>query len=571
MSQEYRPPTGPTRRPALRNWPFAIPLLWLLAANAVMQPDAIRARDNWPIVATFPIYDPSDLTALALRGANAHAGRLPGRRDEPQWTEPPELAAKLDAEQPPLAPRYYLEYPTPTVPLFRLPFLLLPDEPQLPPSVADAPQFGVAFFEPRNDDERRLWTRLGLAVRFDMALMTLGLVALMLVLRRGYGSSLVGPLWLAALPGAVYFALHRFDILPTLMTALAFACLGRKRIAWAGVWLAMGVALKVYPILFVPILLRYLGPEKSARFLVAFALVLMTVFSLSWAILDWEATIGPLQVQISRPLEETSWTLYDRILPLSLGHWTEGRLGLLTLAVLATVVTRPRDLAGVLRRCAVVLIVFTVLAVFWSPQWILWFLPLLVPLAGRRPWVVWGIVVLDLTNYCSFPWLFWVLFNTYDLEFCRWLAEVMVYVRAAAWFGVAGMLVRDEVRAMRQGDPTKRFRAMVTQHVEAFLHAGRESGMPRGLEWLSATPVGDPVFVVERETEQLVALLPVIVAFEPVPGSALEDVPQAREPRTVTAMFTFDGETWRTTGRAVFNLSPQQVAAAGRFTSYPKA
>ena len=269
MSQEYRPPTAPTRRPRLRNWPFAIPLLWLLAANVVMQPDAIRAYDHWPIVCTFPLYDPSDLTALALRGANAHQGRLPGRRDEPELTEPPDLAKQLDAEPPPLAPRYYLEYPTPTLPLFRLPFLLLPDEPQLPPTVADSHQYGVAFHGPRTDDERRLWTRLGLAVRFDMALMTLTLVALMLVLRRGYGPALVGPIWLAALPGAVYFALHRFDILPTLLTALAFASLGRKRIGWAGVWLGLGVMLKVYPILFVPIVLRHLGPRKSLRFLVA--------------------------------------------------------------------------------------------------------------------------------------------------------------------------------------------------------------------------------------------------------------------------------------------------------------
>lgn len=566
MSQEYRRPTTPTRRPLLRNWPFAIPLLWLLAANTVMQPDAIRPQPDWPMAATYSVYDPSDLTALVLRGANAHAGRLPGRHDEPELIEPPELAAQLDAEPPPLAPRYYLEYPTPTLPLFRLPFLLLPDEPQLSPTMADSHQYGIAFFDPRTDDERRLWTRLGLAVRFNMAVMTLGLLALMLVLRRGYGPAFVGPLWLVALPGAVYFALHRFDVLPTLLTALAFASLGRKRLGWAGAWLGLGVMLKVYPVLFVPIVLRYLGPRKALRFLAPFALVLAAAFGLSWAVLGKEATVGPIQVQMSRSLEEMSWTFYGRLLPLELGHWKEGRLGILSLAVLAAVLTRPRDLAGVLRRCAIVLIVFTVLAVFWSPQWILWFLPLLVPLAGRRQWIVWSVVALDLTNYFSFPWLFWIWFNNFDAAFCYEVAEAMVYVRGAVWFGVAAMLVWDEVRALRRGDPTKRFRA---EQVEAFLQAGRESGMPRGLRWLSAVAVGEPVFVVERDTETLVALVPVVVAFEPLPGSALEDVPQAREPRTVTAMFTFDGEAWHTTGRAIFNLSPQQVATAGRFTPYP--
>ena len=54
-----------------------------------------------------------------------------------------------------------------------------------------------------------------------------------------------------------------------------------------------------------------------------------------------------------------------------------------------------------LRRCALVLVVFAVLAVFWSPQWILWFLPLTVPLATRYP-VKAAVVTLDAVNYLSF-------------------------------------------------------------------------------------------------------------------------------------------------------------------------
>ena len=68
---------------------------------------------------------------------------------------------------------------------------------------------------------------------------------------------------------------------------------------------------------------------------------------------------------------------------------------------------------------------------------------------------------------------------------------------------------------------------------------------------------------------RLVALAPVVVRFEPVPGSEMEDVPQAREPRPVTALFTFERGAWRTAGRAVFNLSPAQVVerGGGRYAS----
>ncbi len=104
--------------------------------------------------------------------------------------------------------------------------------------------------------------------------------------------------------------------------------------------------------------------------------------------------------------------------------------------------------------------------------------------------------------------------------------------------------------------------------LDAFLAAGRATGRPRGLRWLSAEGNGEPLFVTERGTGRLVGLLPVVVAFEPEPGSELEDVPQAREPRPVVAVFAFEGGRWRTTGRAVFNLSAEQVVerSGGRFS-----
>jgi hypothetical protein len=97
----------------------------------------------------------------------------------------------------------------------------------------------------------------------------------------------------------------------------------------------------------------------------------------------------------------------------------------------------------------------------------------------------------------------------------------------------------------------------------AFLAAARASGKPRGLTWASVEASGEALFVEDRVAGQIVALAPVVVRFEPVPGSEMEDVPQAREPRPVTAVFAFDRGAWRTTGRAVFNLSPEQVVEKG--------
>jgi hypothetical protein len=97
----------------------------------------------------------------------------------------------------------------------------------------------------------------------------------------------------------------------------------------------------------------------------------------------------------------------------------------------------------------------------------------------------------------------------------------------------------------------------------AFLAAAQATGKPRGLTWDSVEANGDPLLVEDRMTGRLMALAPSVVRFEPVPGSEMEEVPQAREPRPVTALFTFERGAWRTVGRAVFNLSPAQVVEKG--------
>lgn len=576
MSQEYRPPPTATSR-VRQWWPVAVPVVWAAVACAVMRPDAIVARPEILPGLKWLVYDESDLAALALRGANAQTDRLPGRLDEPNGgvIELPEtLETRLDGPPPKLTERYFLEYPPAALLIFRLGYVIQGGERlELPPAVADCQQFAVAFYTPRTDAERALWTRFHFAVQFYLLVMAVGLAGLIVVLTRGYGPELPGgPVWLCVLPGAAYFALNRFDVLPTLATALCFACLGRRRVGWAGAVLATGVLLKVYPLVFVPVILRYLGPRDGARWLAAFAGVLAAGFTASVAALDWEAAVAPIKLQMSRTYDEGNWSLYGALLPERLAGWPTVRLAILAAAALAAVVTRPPDLASVLRRCALVLTVFAVLAVFWSPQWILWFLPLTVPLATRYP-VRAAVVTLDVVNYLSFPILFWVVWGWahhpqvepyFPKEVLYALGVGMTYVRGAAWVRLAVTLLLD---ARRAGDraATEAFSANRPALVAEFLRAAAKQGRPRGVEWVSAEPAGEPTFVRDPKTGGRVALLPVVVTFRPEEGSELEDVPQAREPRTVTAMFTHDRGGWRTVGRAVFNLTPAQVVERGHF------
>ncbi len=450
MSATY----APTPRPTSRGWVLptllAVPLLWFVALVAVMRPDALTGADWVPFEIKWLVYDESDLGALVVRGANAHMGRLPGRPDEPEWAEPEDIAAALNAPRESFTDRYYLEYPTPTLLLFRLGFLLVPrGEEVIPPAVADAHHFGTAHFVPRNDDERRIWGRLRVGAITIVGATTLALCGLILVLRRGYEPGDPAPwVWLAVLPGAVFFSLNRFDVLPALGTAAGFALLGRRRDAWSGVAFGLAALFKIYPVLLAPIILRHLGLRRGVVWAVAFGGTGLVGMGLSVATLGWDSTVGPVKVQLAREYKENSWTLYEAVWPVELAHNGRARLAILGAVVLAAAATRPAGLAGVLRRSAVVLTAFVALAVFWSPQWIVWFLPLLAPLAPRRRWVGAAVVLFDLVNYFSFPILFWVLWNRIESgAVLAALAGTMIYARGLLWLGLVAGLVYDEWRA----------------------------------------------------------------------------------------------------------------------------
>jgi hypothetical protein len=449
-------------------WLYAIPVIWLGIALAVIEPGAIKNRLRVAFEFSLLFYDPADVAAFVLRGANASMGREPGRADEPKWDEPKDIEARLDGPRQPLAEKYYLEYPTATLVLFRLGF---PTPCEMPAAVADAHQYGVAHFIPRNDSERQLWMRFHAAVVIHLTLMTAALVGLIVVLRRGYEPDQPsGPVWLAVLPAAVFFSLNRFDILPALATALGFAALGRGRLARSGIWFGLGTLLKVYPVLFVPIVLRHLGPARGAKWLAGFALTILFGVGLSTAFLGWEPTVRPILVQIGRPYEKTSWTLYGRVLPEDLAgepladskpraptrssfisaHSGTIRLAILGAVGLALVINRPANLTGVLRRGVILLTVFVALAVFWSPQWVVWYLPLVVPLAARHRWLLWTAVMLDLLNYLQFPVLFWVLWGNFPELAMRVTAEVLTGMRAASWAALIGGMVWCEFVALRR-------------------------------------------------------------------------------------------------------------------------
>jgi hypothetical protein len=103
-------------------------------------------------------------------------------------------------------------------------------------------------------------------------------------------------------------------------------------------------------------------------------------------------------------------------------------------------------------------------------------------------------------------------------------------------------------------DPPAEFRGRQAELLALWFDTAATSGKPKGLTWQGYEPLGEPLFGGGW------AVLPLLVQFAPTPDGGLEDVPQAKEPRAVVAVFAYARRRWSTSGRTVFNLSPAQVA-----------
>jgi hypothetical protein len=127
---------------------------------------------------------------------------------------------------------------------------------------------------------------------------------------------------------------------------------------------------------------------------------------------------------------------------------------------------------------------------------------------------------------------------------------------------LAGRWVWRLGRAVQVERARELFRLQHERFEQMLLTAAAETGKPRGLTWAGCEITGDAVLARDTRTRRIVAFVPVVIRFEPVEGSDMEDVPAAREPRPATAVFTFERGHWQTAGRVVFNHDPDQAVAA---------
>jgi len=88
------------------------------------------------------------------------------------------------------------------------------------------------------------------------------------------------------------------------------------------------------------------------------------------------------------------------------------------------------------------------------------------------------------------------------------------------------------------------------------LKAAASTGKPRGLRWVSCRFLDDLTLIRNKVSRKLSGLVPMTVNFEPEPGSDMEGVEAAREPRQATAVLHFRRGQWESDGQTLFNVAP---------------
>ena len=125
------------------------------------------------------------------------------------------------------------------------------------------------------------------------------------------------------------------------------------------------------------------------------------------------------------------------------------------------------------------------------------------------------------------------------------------------------------LRAMLKGDNVSpeqarsRFEANRADLERAFFEAASTSGKPRGLRWQALEWEPGMELAREKETGKISGLVGVNISFEAVEGGDMEDVSAVGLLRNASAVFFLHRGVWRTTGKVIMNLNPDE--AIGHF------
>ena len=189
--------------------------------------------------------------------------------------------------------------------------------------------------------------------------------------------------WLA--PGPIYFALLRYDVYPAAATLMFLFAVRDTDYVKGAIWLGMAIALKGYALFLLPAYCVFMANQRGfpaaikVGALAVAPFILSLLATLSFA--GWEGVVAPFKFHAIRTLNGDF--TYDAINYLFgapvISKGSEARWVGQSLQVgcaLAAAAMRPRSFEDLINSFLFAVLGFMSFSVFYSPQFVLWILPL---------------------------------------------------------------------------------------------------------------------------------------------------------------------------------------------------
>jgi Glycosyltransferase family 87 len=292
---------------------------------------------------------------------------------------------------------------------------------------------------------------------FEGLMAGLGVALVLLVVASGAPKSALFVAVAPLLLGSV--VLTRFDLWPAMLTAAALALLLAGRFRFALGVLGLAAAAKIYPAVLAPVVLAHVWRTRGRREALLCGGVFVGVIAaivLPFAVISPGGVWDSVWVQAGRPLQIESLgagvllaahQLFGLDLTMESSHGSQNLAGGAadTLAVLSTVLQiaavvavwvwyarGPADPGRLLRACAAALCAFIAFGKVLSPQFLIWLIPLVPLVRGRRGLLASGVLAAALVlTQLWFPYRYWELALEFDAA-----ASWLVLVRDLALVGL---------------------------------------------------------------------------------------------------------------------------------------
>lgn len=217
--------------------------------------------------------------------------------------------------------------------------------------------------------------------------------------------------YLMLLPSALYFSYNRYDILPAFLSILSIKFLSQERYKLAAFVLALSVWAKWYSILLLPIFMNFYYSRNgkiNLGMLYIFFVTSIVIIMPTFVFGGIPAFIYPYTFHLLTK-ESNSESLFYLIKPLlgfKLSMWYVLFLILQFSIVPLSLFAKIDSLEKVINWSALSILVFMLFAKYYSPQWLLWVLPLLILRAQNMKDIL-AIIIFDLVTYLYLPVIFY--------------------------------------------------------------------------------------------------------------------------------------------------------------------